>query len=401
VVRRDLRHLNGYTNHRIANGRVERRVNPAQAPVVKRIYEDAAAEQSPGKIADALKTLKIPVGVAKTGGWKDTFWTAGSVRAILRRPLYKGTVTSTWGSETFTVQHERLRIVSDALWEQVKAKRDEIRRIYLRTTGGRLAGKPPRNEAHYLLSGLLSCSVCGSVMTVRAWKKTKALVCHAHLAGRRRRYDPCPNALPLHMATAERVLLETVEHAVLQPDIITETIRKAIKKLRVKQQPAHRQQVERALHAVKLELERFTLAVANGGQVRTLVNAIQDAEQRQENLEGQLRAFEQMEQVKALDLAALEPKLRERLADWSGLASRHPLQVRQILKKILPERLTVTPNPETRSYSFQGWGRIEDLVADLLPADRSIQIWWPQGGPNAGSFPVVLPLAGRLELKAA
>ena len=108
------------------------------------------------------------------------------------------------------------------------------------------------------------------------------------------------------------------------------------------------------------------------------MNAIQYAERRQKKLEGQLRAFEQMEQVKALDLAALEPKLRERLADWSGLATRHPLQVRQILKKILPERLTVTPNPETRNYTFQGWGRIEDLVADLLPADRSIQIWWPQ-----------------------
>ena len=28
-------------------------------------------------------------------------------------------------------------------------------------------------------------------------------------------------------------------------------------------------------------------------------------------------------------------------------------------------------------------------------------IWWPQGAAIAGPFPVRLPLAGRLELKAA
>ncbi len=39
------------------------------------------------------------------------------------------------------------------------------------------------------------------------------------------------------------------------------------------------------------------------------------------------------------------------------------------------------------------------LKPGLINTNKTI--WWPQGGPDGGPFPIVLPLAGTLELKAA
>jgi hypothetical protein len=73
------------------------------------------------------------------------------------------------------------------------------------------------------------------------------------------------------MKAAEQAILSTLEEAVLQPEISELTIAKAIKKLRVGD-PEHRQNVERALKAVTVELTRLTQAiVVNAGPVPTLV----------------------------------------------------------------------------------------------------------------------------------
>ena len=365
----------GYINVRLAKRHVERRIHKEQAKVIRTmIFEQFVAGQSPTAITQKLNMYKIP---AKTPGRP---WTVGSVRHILRRKLYKGIVESHWGAETFTVKNEQLRIVSDALWAKAAQKLAEIKQIYLRTTGGRLAGKPPRNESVYLLSGLFACGLCGNSMTVRGWKGSKSMICSAHLIGTRRHYEPCANALPLHMASAEEAILSILQHAVLQPEIIERVITKAIKKLWVGK-PTERQAVEQALKGVNLELTRLTAAVVNGEPFPTLVAAMKDAERRKVTLEGQLRGFQQAEQIKALDLTYLREKLTARLKDWQGLLDGHPALKRQLLKKLIPEKLVLMPNPADRSYTFTGWGRLEDVVAGLFP-EKLLQMWWPQRDSN-------------------
>ena len=39
--------------------------------------------------------------------------------------------------------------------------------------------------------------------------------------------------------------------------------------------------------------------------------------------------------------------------------------------------------------------------AQLSAPEVRVVKWWPQGSPDGVPFPVVLPVAGRLELKAA
>ena len=79
--------------------------------------------------------------------------------------------------------------------------------------------------------------------------------------------------------------------------------------------------------------------------------------------------------------------LRARLTDWKGLLTRHVRAARQILAKLIPDRLVFTPHVEGDAgyYRFTGAGRIEPLLQGLvaLPtptgAARLVrQVWWPQ-----------------------
>jgi hypothetical protein len=101
----------------------------------------------------------------------------------------------------------------------------------------------------------------------------------------------------------------------------------------------------------------------------------------------------------SLNLATLEARLREKLRDWNGLLQRHPMQTRSIITKLLIGRLRMTWTAE--GYRFEGRGRITPLITGLIPDADSFLSWWPQGAAIADPFPVRLPLAGRLELKAA
>jgi len=134
------------------------------------------------------------------------------------------------------------------------------------------------------------------------------------------------------------------------------------------------------LKVVEVELAHLVRAVVNGGEIPTLVAAMHEAEERKARIADQLDALDRAVALRQLDVKALEPQLRERLRDWSGLLARHPLQARQILKKLVPTRLSVTPDFETRRYTFSGHGRLESLVQGLIPeAENHLNVWWPHG----------------------
>ena len=69
----------------------------------------------------------------------------------------------------------------------------------------------------------------------------------------------------------------------------------------------------------------------------------------------------------------IRDKLRARLTDWSGLLGRQPEIARQILRKLLDGRLTLTPDTEAHVYRITGraiYGRLLEgiiAVANMVP----------------------------------
>ncbi len=232
----------GYTPAAQSNsGKTE--VEPREAAVVLRIFEMYAAGHSPRNIAARLNQENVP---SPGAAWrrKDTGsaskrrgkWVASAIAGdrargygILNNERYIG--KTTWGrlqwkrgaadskkrtavvvaDRDLWVTHvePRLRIVSDELWERVKARQTNQAPASL-GAGKSRAGRP----AGTLLSGLLLCGDCGSRFVASDQRSYQcATRTYGGLSG-------CSNALRVNRERAERRITEYLSEELLSPAAI-------------------------------------------------------------------------------------------------------------------------------------------------------------------------------------
>ncbi len=157
--------------------RGERRVNEAEAQIVRRIFQDYAAGKSPKRIAHELNAERVPGPAGNAWGPSTIYgnWRRGT--GILNNELYIGRLVwnrlryikdpdtgkrvSRLNSESEWIVHEvpELRIVEDELWSRVKDKQKAVRVARKPLQDGNALGA--RKRPPYLFSGLIKCGVCG------------------------------------------------------------------------------------------------------------------------------------------------------------------------------------------------------------------------------------------------
>ncbi len=155
----------------------ERRINEAEAEVVRRIFREFADGVSPRAIARRLNTEGVPGPDGRP--WGDTTIRGQADRGtgILNNALYVGRLE--WNRCSYVKNPQtgkrvarpnpreeweirevpQLRIIDDALWNRVKERQQEVR-----IEMGRDAAGNALNRAHrriLLLSGILFCGCCG------------------------------------------------------------------------------------------------------------------------------------------------------------------------------------------------------------------------------------------------
>jgi len=97
----------GYDNVRIGKGQVQRQINPAEAAVVRDIYERAAAGDGARSIARALNAAGVPKPRAQQGRRDGS--SMSTVRAVLERPLYRGVVVYGRTAKAYDRELRRVR----------------------------------------------------------------------------------------------------------------------------------------------------------------------------------------------------------------------------------------------------------------------------------------------------
>ena len=376
----------GYDNVRTEAGPVTRVVNDAEADVVRQIYASYAAGNGLRAIAHQLNEEGARCPRAQQG--RPHGWAPSSVREVIHRPLYRGEIVwnktrkrNGWGQ---VQQQERpeeewmrraapeLRIVSEDLGRAVDARLDRNSTQYLRTTGGRLWGRPSgTGESKYLLVGLSTCGVCGGGMSVRSRSHGRVrayyYVCTAyHTRGR----SVCENGYDLPMGATNDVVLETIGDRLLSPDIIQAAIERAAEQMQDQPVDGTADILRSELASVETELERLTAAIAAGADLASMVKAVKEREARRKTLAAQLAASEVAAQWPKHGHAELRVDLEARLKDWRGLFGRHVGQTRQLLRKLLVGRLMVMPDvrQEGRFARITGTGTLEPLVRGLCPS---------------------------------
>src|SRR5581483_3839283 len=168
----------------------DRRINPAEAAVVQRVFRAFAANASPRQIVRQLNAEGVPGPRGQV--WRETTIRGHANRGtgFLNNELYVGRLV--WNrlryvkapstgkrvsrlnppSAWVTTEVPELRIIDDELWQAVKARQKEIEERHAPAIEAvRAAHKRDRlrraQRPRYLLSGLLFCGCCGGPVALR------------------------------------------------------------------------------------------------------------------------------------------------------------------------------------------------------------------------------------------
>lgn len=176
----------GYRNHDVLGpdgkrSHVEREVHEPEAAVVRRIFALCASGKGVKGIAKLLNEEGVPSPRPKLN--RPRAWAPSSVRAVLHNEAYRGVnvwnkrkQSDRWGQRACRIRPEadwirtdvpQWRIVSAEEWGAAHRRLQQAASVYVRSTDGKLWGRPPAGvEGKYLLSGLLRCACCGASLTV-------------------------------------------------------------------------------------------------------------------------------------------------------------------------------------------------------------------------------------------
>ena len=210
----------------------ERRVNEAEAEVVREIFRCFATGEGPRAVARRLNERGVPGPYGHPWGDTTIRGHAKKGTGILNNELYRGRLV--WGRQRFVkdpatgrrvarlnpagsevvVDVPHLQIVDDQLWDAVKRRQAEVSRPLTdpRTT-------TPLNDLHrprFLLSGLLMCGVCGGGFTITAKDR--------YGCARRGRQGTCPNNRGIKRQELERRVLDGLRSSLVTPELVAEFI---------------------------------------------------------------------------------------------------------------------------------------------------------------------------------
>ncbi len=204
----------------------KRAINSIEAAVVERIFKDYVAGCSPRAIAAILNAEGV------TGPHSGT-WSASTIHGnprrgtgILNNELYVGRLV--WNRLRYVKDPETgkrvsrpnsedaviitdvsdLRIIDDQRWKAAKARQAEAAMTQM---GNRGAALGEVRRARYLLSGLVTCGVCGGSMSVLS-------ATHVGCSAARNK-GPCANRKTIALSELERRVLGALGKRLMDPTL--------------------------------------------------------------------------------------------------------------------------------------------------------------------------------------
>jgi site-specific DNA recombinase len=296
-------------------------VDPEQAAVVVEIFENYASDQSPRSVAATLNARGVP---SPGSAWRGRTvrraagWLGSTINSMLENPLYRGEYAwnrTAWiknpdsgarvvrvrpVSEWVRHQMPELRIVADALWHRMEARRRRAAVRGAAVSAGIRASASTGRGPKFAFSGLLKCEQCGSSMVIVGGSGPyRSYGCAGYSHGR-----TCTNAATAKLIATENKLAAAIKDDLLTPALLADLESRVAKKLAAP--------VPKAAHGQRIADLR--------GQVNNLTDAIAT---------GALRA---------------SPALGARLADAEAELARLEVEAARPKAKVIdfPAKLTAT-----------------------------------------------------------
>jgi site-specific DNA recombinase len=296
--------------------RGKRQIDPAQAAIVRRIFEEYVAGRSPRAIATDLNRESVP---SPRGGT----WNASTINGhrqrlhgILQNPLYAGKMI--YGRLTYRKDPEtgtrEPRVVDAGRWVHIDMPEWQIVSTDVWEKAQRMRARHSTTRPHqarrprHLLSGLLRCGVCGGAYTMRS---SDRLGCVAH-----REKGTCNNNHTVLLAELQSRVLGGLKERMLAPELFAEFVkeyRRVLKRLQT-DQGEKRESVFRQLATVMNRIARVVDAIADGTASAALKAKLSELELEKARLEAEQQAIN--DTVSVPDIHPNLPELyRRRVAD--------------------------------------------------------------------------------------
>ena len=353
----------GYDNKPVPDGgkgHVELHINESEAAVIRDIYARSAAGDGARTIAAALNRKGVPKPRAQEG--RADGWSVSTIRAVLRRPLYRGEVVygrtskaygkelrkvfrntkrekgqipirdeATWTRCVLPEVERRLRIIDPELAARVDARLDDRRERYLASRLRNDGRAPEKAHGKYLLSGgMLLCPTCGGHFEARKnpWRVRESGGHPDHVyicATRRRKPGVCPNTLALNIDATDDAVLSIIEGEVLGTRFIRDLL------AMVEHAPDQTAWLTEERDRVQTEVDNLVKSLAAGVPAETVAPAINERQAAIRKLDARLR----IPSVTRLDHERLKAALEQRAKEWKRELRAEPRIARLVVRRLV------------------------------------------------------------------
>ena len=362
--------------------RGRRRINEAEAAIVRRIFREYLAGDSPGTITNRLNREGVPAPRGKL--WRPTtlIGTRGRQNGILYNPAYSGRIVYNRvkmhvdpesrkrisrvnsESELETCDAPELRIIAEADWQAVQERRKQI------------AGVPIARlrRPKHLLSGLVKCAECGGSYVIidrGRWG------CTVHREG-----GPCSNGRRISAAVLEQRVMRGLKEKLMSPDIVAAIVKE------YHEERAHiangadrrRSKLQARIGKARDEIARLVDAIAIGSTDSPSIRA--GIQQR----EAEIRRTEaELAEIDAASTIVLHPNIveayRRRINELcttvaTGQDARayfHP--IRNLIARITVQDDITQPD----KAAVQVHGSLDEVVALATEQNRGLKVVAEEG----------------------
>ena len=284
--------------------RGERKINEAEAVVIRRILQQFAAGQSPRSIATDLNKDGIPGPFGHT--WGDTTIRGHACRGngIVNNELYAGVLV--WNRQRFIkdpntgkrvsrpnpeanwtrTEVPELRIVDDELWRRVKLRQVELAKQFEATTKGVRAARAQQMHAlrrpAFLLSGLLTCGCCGGKYGIVV---NDRYGCLNHF-----RKGVCDNGRTVRRDAIEHRVLSGLTDKLVSPEAVATAVRAYAEEInrRNHERRAEAEVDRRALEKIERGIKGIMVAIEDGMYQPTMKARMDELERQKASIEARL-----------------------------------------------------------------------------------------------------------------
>ena len=350
--------------------RGERRINEAEASVVLRIFQDYAAGQSSRTIAHTLNAEGVPGPFGHDWGPSTIHGSAKRRNGILNNELYVGKLV--WNRQRFVkdpstgkrvsrlnpestwiVQDvSELCIVSDDLWQAVKARQESL---VLKTAARKDNPMLDRRRPRYLFSGLVACGCCGggySMIGVASMGCSTA-----------RNKGTCSNLLTIRRDVLEASVLDGLHRHLMEPELFKdfcEAFTREVNRTRMDEGATLAAQ-HKELERIDRELDKAIQAILDGVPGARLKDKIGQLEARKAELTAVLAEAKEPAPLLHPNMAEV---YRRKVSDLAAALGKPDtrLEAAEMIRALV-DRIVLVPEDGTLSLHLRG-----DLAGTLAVA---------------------------------